>query len=91
MVVQWPQNGRETTEEDPQFCLSSLLTGSRPPFEGLFDGKAIQTRYIVSNEHKIARRFLLTFLRGRPLPLPLVGGARISPSGPLECFCLICV
>jgi hypothetical protein len=31
----------------------------------------------------------LTFLRGLPLPRPLVGGVRISPSGPLACFCFI--
>jgi hypothetical protein len=31
----------------------------------------------------------LTFLRGLPRPLPEVGGARCSPSGPVECFCLV--
>ena len=34
---------------------------------------------------------LLTFFRGLPRPRPLVGGARTSPSGPLECFYLMCV
>ena len=29
---------------------------------------------------------VLTFLRGRPRPRPLVGGARVSPPGPVECF-----
>lgn len=32
---------------------------------------------------------VLTFLRGLPRPLPEVGGARYSPSGPVECFCLV--
>ena len=40
---------------------------------------------------KLSKGRLLTFLRGRPLPLPLVGGARTSPSGPFECFYFICV
>ena len=31
-------------------------------------------------------RRVLTFLRGRPRPRPLVGGARVSPPGPVECF-----
>lgn len=36
-------------------------------------------------------RWALTFFRGRPRPRPEVGGARCSPSGPWECFCLVCV
>ena len=38
---------------------------------------------------KIISRRNLTFLRGLPLPRPLVGGVRISPSGPFACFCFI--
>ena len=40
---------------------------------------------------KLAVIFALTFLRGLPLPRPLVGGALVSPSGPLECFYLMWV
>lgn len=85
------QSAHGTREERQLDHLSCLPVGSRRLFTGLFCGRAkseVENEYII---HYSISLMSLTFFLGLPRPRPLVGGALVSPSGPLECFYLMCV
>lgn len=62
---------------------TALSFGSQEVFLALWVSPLVR----LSQKVPLSQKIYLTFFLGRPRPRPELGGVRISPSGPYECFC----